>query len=63
MKIKVDFDLCEANAICMKVAPEVFQVDDNDELQVLNENPPEDMRAKIEESVRRCPRQALAIED
>ncbi len=63
MKIKVDFDLCEANAICMKVAPEVFKVDDNDELQILNENPPEELRAKIEESVRRCPRQALALED
>lgn len=62
MKIKVDYDLCEANAICMKVAPELFQVDDNDELNVLNETPGEELRAKLQECVRRCPRQALAIE-
>jgi ferredoxin len=59
MKIKVDYDLCEANAVCMKVAPEVFKVDDNDELHILDEA----LRGKIEEAVRRCPRQALALED
>jgi ferredoxin len=63
MKIKVDYDLCEANAVCMKVAPEVFKVDDNDELHILDENPAEALRGKIEEAVRRCPRQALALED
>ncbi len=63
MKIKVDYDLCEANAICMKVAPEVFQVDDNDELNVLTETPGEELREKLQECVRRCPRQALALED
>ena len=30
MKVKVDFDLCEANAVCMDVAPELFMVDDDD---------------------------------
>ena len=30
MKIEVDRDLCEANAICQRVAPEVFKVDDTD---------------------------------
>ena len=44
MKVIVDFDLCEANAICMDVAPEVFKVDDNDELQILLEKPPEELR-------------------
>ncbi len=63
MKVIVDFDLCEANAICMDVAPTVFKVDDNDELQILMENPPEDLRAKVEEAVRLCPRQAISIGD
>lgn len=63
MKVIVDFDLCEANAICMDVAPEVFKVDDNDELQILLEKPPEELRKKVEESVRLCPRQAISIED
>ncbi len=62
MKIVVDFDLCEANAVCMKVCPEVFEVDENDFLIVKDENPSEDLRAKVEESVRRCPRQAIKLE-
>jgi ferredoxin len=63
MKINVDFDLCEANAVCMKVAPEVFLVDENDELHIKVKDVPENLRAKVEEAVRRCPRQALSIEE
>ncbi len=63
MKILVDYDLCEANAVCMSQAPEVFKVDDDDNLQILDENPPESLRKKVSEAVRLCPRQALALED
>ncbi len=62
MKINVNYDLCEANAICMAVAPEVFEVRDDDNLYLLTEDPSEDLRPKIEEAVRRCPKQALSIE-
>ena len=41
MKVVVDFDLCESNAVCMGVAPEVFEVRDDDFLYVLDETPPE----------------------
>jgi ferredoxin len=62
MRILVDRDLCEGNAVCMKVAPEVFTVDDDDQVQLLIESPGEDLRAKVETAVRRCPRQALKLE-
>jgi ferredoxin len=61
MKVVVDYDLCEANAVCMRILPEVFQVDDQDNLNVLIESPPESMRAKLQEAVRLCPRQAISI--
>ena len=61
MKIVVDYDLCEANARCMEVAPEAFRVDDDDNLHVLIETPGEDLREKVEEAVRLCPRQAISI--
>lgn len=61
MKVVVDYDLCEANAVCMRILPEVFQVDDQDSLNVLVENPPEAMREKLKEAVRLCPRQAIRI--
>ncbi len=63
MKILVDYDLCEANARCMEVAPDIFKVDDEDNLHILIESPGEDRRKDVEEAVRLCPRQALAIAD
>ena len=63
MRVVVDYDLCESNAVCMAVAPEVFEVDDDDNLNLLQEEPPEGLRPKVEEAVRRCPKQALSIED
>ena len=63
MKIKVDYDLCEANAICMQQAPEVFKVDEDDNLHILDESPGPELREKVENAVRLCPRQALSLED
>ena len=60
-RVVVDFDLCESNARCMEAAPEVFEVRDDDFLYVLEENPPESKRAKLEEAVQRCPKQAISI--
>jgi len=62
MKLLVDYDLCEANARCMEAAPEVFKVDDSDNLHVLMEEPPEHLRRKVEEAIRLCPRQALSLQ-
>src|SRR5215218_3200830 len=55
MKIVVDYDVCESNAVCMAVAPEVFEVRDDDFRYVREDSPPEELRAKVEEAVRRCP--------
>ena len=63
MRILVEFSLCESNALCMKEAPEVFEVRDDDQLYVLDENPPEDLRKKVEAAARVCPKQAIKIED
>ena len=61
MRVVVDYDLCESNAICMGIAPEIFEVRDDDFLYVLNETPGEEDRAKVEECVQRCPKQAISI--
>jgi len=63
MKVVVDYDLCEANAVCQKQAPEVFRVEDDDTLTVLISDIPGDLRSKVEEAVRLCPRQAIRIEE
>ncbi|MGH3611303.1 MAG: ferredoxin [Pseudonocardia sp.] len=63
MKVVVDFDLCESNAICMGIAPEVFEVREDDFLYILDENPPESMRPQLEEAVMSCPRAAISIQE
>ena len=37
MKVKADFDLCEANALCTAFAPDVFELDDDDYLVILTD--------------------------
>jgi ferredoxin len=61
LRIVVDFDRCSSNAVCMSLVPEIFEVRDDGYLYVLDENPPESMRPKIEEAVRSCPTQAISI--
>ena len=63
MRVVADQERCEGNAVCMKVCPEVFEVGDDDQVILLIEQPPDDLHAKVEAAVRRCPRQALSMVD
>jgi ferredoxin len=63
MRVVVDFDKCKSNALCMAAAPEVFEVRDDNFLYVLQEEPGEELRAKVEEAVRVCPTQAISLAD
>jgi ferredoxin len=61
VKVVIDYDLCESNAVCMGIAPDIFEVRDDDNLYILNERPDEGRRPDVEEAVRRCPKQAISI--
>lgn len=63
MRVVVDFDLCESNALCMRAAPEVFEVRDDDLLYVLEDEPHESLREKVEAAARSCPKTAISIQD
>ena len=63
MKVVVDYDLCEANALCVRACPEVFRVEDDDSLTILMDEIPESLRKQCENAVRVCPRQALRLEN
>ena len=58
-QIIVDWDECEANAVCESILPEIFQVDENDMLNVLNDRPPAYLLGKVQEAVDMCPKRAL----
>lgn len=63
MKVTVDTAICEANAVCAGLVPEVFDVDDEDEPHILapdGEVPP-GQESRVREAVRSCPRMALSV--
>lgn len=62
MKIVADYDKCEGLGMCQSMAHEYFELDDDDNMTVLNENPPEEDRAKVHAAVESCPVMALSLE-
>jgi ferredoxin len=48
MRVIVDYTLCESNAVCMR-------------LYLKTDRPPEALRARVNEAVSRCPKQALSL--
>ena len=63
MRVRVDRDLCEANAVCAGLVPEVFEVDDEDNLVILAPEVPAALDAQVRHAVRSCPKTALWLED
>lgn len=63
MRITVDFDLCESNALCEALAPEVFELDDDDYLVVKAEETTPETLESVRQAVAACPRAAIRLED
>ena len=63
MKVVVDVSACNLHGLCVETAPEVFEIGDDGELYILNETPPEGLRAKVDRAVRECPTGAISIEE
>jgi len=64
MKVVADWDLCESNGLCERAAPEVFHVNDKDELDIANDGEvPAELAEKVREAVRTCPKAALSLRD
>jgi ferredoxin len=63
VKIFVDHDRCEGHSRCMEIAPELFEVRDDDRSHVLIDDPGEELREVAERALRMCPRQAISTVD
>jgi ferredoxin len=65
-RVEVDLDLCQGHAMCELEAPDYFKVPKRGQVEILNDEPPEEDRAQIEQieqAVWACPTQALAIKE
>lgn len=60
-KVVVDFDVCETNALCTGIAPDVFELDDTPQLHLLIETVGESLRSAVLNAARACPRQAITV--
>jgi len=61
MHVDVDFLSCESNALCAAAAPDVFELDDEDHLHLIQDNPPERVWPEVEEAARACPKRAITL--
>ncbi|MBW3573855.1 MAG: ferredoxin [Actinobacteria bacterium] len=61
MRVVVDYDRCINSGSCTRAAPTVFEIR-HDQLVVLQEEPPEELRAEVEEAADFCPTAAIRIE-
>lgn len=62
-KIELDELRCEGHGLCESVAPEIYRLDDEGELEILIEDVPADLMVKAEAGARVCPVAALRVLD
>lgn len=62
MKVNVDYDLCASTGSCAQICPEVFEIRSDGYMYVINAEPGEELREKVEKAVDLCPTGAISIE-
>jgi ferredoxin len=63
VRVTVDRDRCEGNEFCVRAAPKVFELDDEDYAVVILDPVPDDQIAFAQQAVADCPRAALSSTD
>jgi ferredoxin len=63
MRVRVDRDLCEANAVCAGLVPQIFEVDDEDHLVILADEVPAGLAGQVRYAVQSCPKTALSLRE
>ncbi|MEI2811566.1 MAG: ferredoxin [Nocardioides sp.] len=61
MKISVDFTLCESNGVCEAMAPDVFELDDDNFLVVKTDQVTAENATEVNRAVAGCPRAAISL--
>ena len=62
-RVEVDADLCQGHAMCELEAPDVFNVPKRGTVEIIDPEPPDEMRDDVERAVEMCPTQAIFIKD
>ena len=59
--VDADLDLCQGHAMCELEAPDVFRVPKRGVVEILDSEPPDELRDAVEMAVDMCPTRALSI--
>ena len=63
MRVVVDRDRREGNAVCVRIAPEVFTLDDDEYAMVTADPVPVAQEMFVKQVIAECPRAALSRKD
>jgi ferredoxin len=63
MRVEVDLDKCTGHGICESIADDVFEVQDNGSVKILESGRPESDRGRMQQAVTQCPAAALRLAD
>jgi ferredoxin len=63
VRVEVDRDRCEGNAVCLGIAPDIFDLDDEDYAVVKTDPIPAGQEELAEQAIAECPRAALIRRD
>lgn len=61
MRIEIDYAACAGTGMCESFAPEVFRVEDDGSLTVLQDQPAEDLRQAVLDAEESCPTEAISV--
>jgi ferredoxin len=61
IQVRANVRLCEGFANCLVAAPDLFDLDDEDKVIILQDELDETERSRVEEAIRSCPVSALTI--
>ena len=58
----IDHDEFIGDGLCEQICPEVFELREDGLAYVINENPGEDLKGRIDEAIEECPTGAISWE-
>jgi ferredoxin len=61
MRLQVDYDRCTGLGVCEAIAPDVFSIEDDGTMRIVESCPADQMRNMLEEAVSGCPTEAISI--
>lgn len=61
IRLRVDRNRCTGLGVCQAIAPDVFDIDDDGLMRIIESCPSESLRSALDEAVSSCPTEAISI--